>query len=289
MSLSPSPSTLRRLAVAGLAVTATATLPPAAASAAKVTAPGPWQAANRYLVQADLDGRAAPRLEPRAKVDHVKQGQWVPIECQTSGEAAYGSTVWSRVKGLYVPDAHLKTYTDGFIPGVPRCDQAPPAPPTPPAPKGPSRAKLERVVSKVTDERVYGSNYGRLKAKFPDVGIVWDTNGCSVPKQLLEIEVGVGGWLRGKPVSYYADLFEKSCDRHDFGYRNYGSNTDGLKIDPTESRRASIDSRFGSNMDHQCEEIFDRKYVEAIQRGLCFKAADAFQTAVQKKGQDHFF
>lgn len=289
MSPSPSPSTVRRLAAVGLAVTATALLPPAAASAAKVTGPGPWQADNRYLVQADLDGRPAPKLEPRTEVDHVKQGQWVRIECQASGEAAYGSTVWSRVQGLYVPDAHLKTYTDGFIPGVPRCDQAPPAAPAPPKPKGPSRAKLAKVVSKVTYERVYGSNYGRLKAKFPNVGIIWDNNGCSVPKDILELEVGVGGWLRGKPVAYYADLFEKSCDRHDFGYRNYGTDAGGLKLDPTESRRASIDSRFGSNMDHQCKEVFDRKYVEAVQRGLCYKAADAFQTAVSKKGQSKFF
>ncbi|WP_022927751.1 phospholipase A2 [Patulibacter americanus] len=282
MSPSPSPSTLRRLAVVGLAVTAAATLPPAAASAARVTAPGPWQAANRYLVQTNLDGRAAPKLEPRAKVDHVKQGQWVRIECQTTGEAAYGSTVWTRVRGLYVPDAHLKTYTDGFIPGVPRCDQAPPKP------KGPSRAKLARIVEKVAYEQVYGPRYGRYYNKFRGK-IIWDKNGCSVPKAILEIEVGAGGWLRGKPVSYYAGLFQKSCDRHDFGYRNYGSNSDGLKLDPTESRRASIDTRFGSNMDHQCEEIFDREYVEALQRGLCFKAADAFQTAVQQQGQDHFF
>ena len=62
-------------------------------------------------------------------VDHVRKGQWVRIECQTAGEEVYGSAVWDKVGGLYVPDRYIKTYTTGFLQGVPRCDAAPPPPP----------------------------------------------------------------------------------------------------------------------------------------------------------------
>jgi hypothetical protein len=53
----------------------------------------------------------------------------VKIECQTVGEQVYGSALWDKVNGLFVPDAYLKTYTTGFLEGAPRCDAAPPPPP----------------------------------------------------------------------------------------------------------------------------------------------------------------
>ena len=89
-----------------------------------VTSLRPWAAGNEYLVEQDLDGRAQPTVEPRAKVDYLREGQWVKIECQTPGEEAYGSAIWDRVGGLYVPDHYIKTYTTGFLEGVPRCDAA---------------------------------------------------------------------------------------------------------------------------------------------------------------------
>ena len=81
------------------------------ASAAKVTKLGPWAASNKYLVKANTDGRVTPKLEPRAKVDWIKAGTWVKIQCQTTGEAAYGSTLWAKVGKYYVPDQMLKTYS----------------------------------------------------------------------------------------------------------------------------------------------------------------------------------
>jgi hypothetical protein len=94
-----------------------------------VTSLRPWAVDNTYLVEDDLDGRAQPTSEPRTVVDHLRKGQWVRIECQTAGEEVYGSAVWDKVNGLYVPDAYIKTYTTGFLQGVPRCDAAPPPPP----------------------------------------------------------------------------------------------------------------------------------------------------------------
>ena len=94
-----------------------------------VTSLRPWAVDNTYLVEDDLDGRAQPTSEPRTVVDHLRKGQWVRIECQTAGEEVYGSAVWDKVGGLYVPDRYIKTYTTGFLQGVPRCDAAPPPPP----------------------------------------------------------------------------------------------------------------------------------------------------------------
>jgi hypothetical protein len=105
-------------------------LAPAVASAdTPVTSLRPWAPDSTYLVEEDLDGRAQPAAEPRTVVDHVRAGQWVRIECQTAGEEAYGSAVWDKVGGLFVPDRYVKTYTTGFLQGVPRCDAAPPPPP----------------------------------------------------------------------------------------------------------------------------------------------------------------
>jgi len=100
-----------------------------AARADRVTSLRPWAADNTYLVRVNLDGRTSPRLEPRAVVDYLKAGRWVAIACQTTGETAYGSQIWDKVGAYYVPDHYIKTYTDGFIDGAPRCRSAPPPPP----------------------------------------------------------------------------------------------------------------------------------------------------------------
>jgi hypothetical protein len=86
-----------------------------------VTSLRPWAAGNRYLVLETLDGRTAPRRSSPARRDHVRAGQWVGIECQTLGDAAYGSPVWDRVGGRYVPDRFVRTYATGLLRGAPRC------------------------------------------------------------------------------------------------------------------------------------------------------------------------
>jgi hypothetical protein len=283
---------LARRACAVAVVAAATVLAPSSASAAKVTSLQPWKASNTYLARVDLDGRAAPKLKPVAKVNHVRAGQWVHITCQTTGQMAYGSNIWDKVDGLYVPDHYLKTYTDGFLAGVPRCTtDVPPPPPPPPPPAGPTRDELASAADKVAFERVYGSNWRIYKAKYPETpdtahSLIWKTNGCSVPEAILNAQWH--GVPIGKGFGYYAKLFVKSCDRHDFGYRNYGSKTNGLKLDPSATRRAQIDDRLHANMDYQCKRIFSRKYVEAVQRGLCYKASDAFYWAVHNFAGSHF-
>ena len=105
---------------------------PSLALAARVTSQKPWAAGNEYRVQADVDGRTQPKSEPRAKIDWLKEGQWVTIQCQVRGELAYGSRIWDKVGGYYVPDQFIKTYTDGFLSGSPRCGMPPAESPTTP-------------------------------------------------------------------------------------------------------------------------------------------------------------
>jgi hypothetical protein len=99
--------------------------PPAPAQPAptsdQVTSLRPWASGNRYLVTETLDGRSAPRRSAPARRNHVRAGQWVAIECQTLGDAAYGSPVWDRVGGRYVPDRFVRTYATGLLAGAPRC------------------------------------------------------------------------------------------------------------------------------------------------------------------------
>ena len=118
---------------------AVSSAPAAARADTPVTSLRPWAADNTYLAEDDLDGRAQPTVEPRTVVNHVRKGQWVKIECQTVGEEVYGSALWDRVNGLYVPDHYLKTYTTGFLEGAPRCDAAPAPPPTRTATASPPR------------------------------------------------------------------------------------------------------------------------------------------------------
>lgn len=147
----------------------------------------------------------------------------------------------------------------------------------------PSRATLRAAADTVVNEVVGGSNYGKVKAKYP-TALNFTNDGCSVPSYILAASPALYAVLRA-----YGSVFEKSCDRHDFGYRNYGKNTSTPgahpKFDPTSSRKAQIDSRFYSNMKVQCSQ----KYGNPITRGACNTAAKTFYTAVSKFGGKAFY
>jgi hypothetical protein len=123
-----------RIAIPALAAMLMALGAPSLAHAAHVTAAKPWAAGNEYHVEADVDGRTQPQSEPRAKIDWLKAGQWVRIQCQVKGELAFGTRIWDKVGGYFVPDHFIKTYTDGFLSGSPRCVAAAPPNPTIPPP-----------------------------------------------------------------------------------------------------------------------------------------------------------
>lgn len=87
-----------------------------------------------YTATADLDGRDRPELNATYVHNFVDEGDSVHVVCQTSGETAYGSKVWDLVAApagdptvtghKFVPDTFIRTGTDGFASGIPRCDAA---------------------------------------------------------------------------------------------------------------------------------------------------------------------
>lgn len=76
----------------------------------------------------DLNGRSGPSLtSATVAVNAYRMGQSVPVVCQASGGAAYGSSIWDRTSDdLWVPDAYVRTGTSGFASGVSRCISAAP-------------------------------------------------------------------------------------------------------------------------------------------------------------------
>jgi Prokaryotic phospholipase A2 len=101
-----------------------------------------------------------------------------------------------------------------------------------------SACSLNCAARAVSLERVYGPLYGRYKAIYPHPRLNWNNNGCSFPSWMYDIR-GLGSVVRA-----YGGKFQKSCDRHDFGYRNHGRS--GLS-------RHTVDVRFRDNMYHQCD------------------------------------
>lgn len=84
---------------------------------------------HHFPAKADLNERSAPELgNNTVRVDAFRKGDLVPVLCQTRGGFAYGSTIWDKTPGGWVPDHYVKTGADGFAPGVPQCGSNPPAP-----------------------------------------------------------------------------------------------------------------------------------------------------------------
>lgn len=82
--------------------------------------------ATSYEVTATLDGRTAKDVDNHAFPDLYLAGQYVPISCQASGAAAYGSTVWDLTKDhLWIPDYYVRTGSSGFSSAIVRCGSQP--------------------------------------------------------------------------------------------------------------------------------------------------------------------
>lgn len=147
------------------------------------------------------------------------------------------------------------------------------------------KATLKAAAEIVAYEKVGGSNYAKYKAKYPKE-LNWTNDGCSVPHKVLVLG-GLGVVLKA-----YGKVFEKSCDRHDFGYRNFGKNTTtpGVhpKFSPTRATKNKIDSRFHSNMKVQCDKKFGG-VVKAPLRAACKGAAKTFYEAVNRYADEAFF
>lgn len=149
-----------------------------------------------------------------------------------------------------------------------------------------TRAELKAAATTVAYEKVGGSNYAKYKAKYPKA-LNWGNDGCSVPN-VIYLAPGVAAVVKA-----YGSVFEKSCDRHDFGYRNFGKNTKDTpgphpKFSPTRATKDKIDSRFYSNMKAQCDSKFGGT-LKAPLRAACKGAAKTFYEAVSRFGDKAFF
>jgi len=103
------------------------------------TSPGGFN----YVISTTLDGRTAKDTSNHAYPDKYPGGSTVTISCQAYGGATYGGGyIWDKTTdGLWIVDYYVKTGTDGFVSGIPRCDNdQPPSAPAPPAPGGSNTA-----------------------------------------------------------------------------------------------------------------------------------------------------
>jgi hypothetical protein len=96
----------------------------------------------------------------------------------------------------------------------------------------------------------------------------WSDDGCSGPFLI-------------RPV--YRSLFNRPCQLHDFGYRNYGG---GLRLGRNENARAWIDARFLSEMRRLCTSKWG---VLNPHRHTCLAQAGAVWTGVRHGGRGAFY
>lgn len=101
-------------------------------------------------------------------------------------------------------------------------------------------------------------------------GYNWTDDGCSVPSFVAI----------AAPVVYVAKLYlADQCKQHDFGYRNFGGS---LRLDPTESRRRSVDDWFYGRMNARCGVWWIRYSGNEL---VCRTNALLYYTAVRNFGR----
>jgi hypothetical protein len=74
--------------------------------------------------------------------------------------------------------------------------------------------------------------------------------------------------------------FTDACDRHDFGYRNYGKGE--LRANPTDAQRAIVDARLKADLLETCERY-------RWERDKCRGFAQTYHDVVRKAGGKPFY
>lgn len=96
-------------------------------------------------------------------------------------------------------------------------------------------------------------------------GLNWVDDGCSSP-------------TGDRPGGYN---FLPACQRHDFGYRNYGKGS--LRVNPTDAQRLTVDTKFLADMRAECDKYSGAK------RTTCRGFASTYYTAVRTAGGKAFY
>ncbi|MGH2941312.1 MAG: phospholipase A2 [Solirubrobacteraceae bacterium] len=125
-------------------------------------------------------------------------------------------------------------------------------------------------------DAIMNMNYNAFvayKAQHHPTPFDWSDDGCS-----------------GLPVikKIYANLFNKPCQMHDFGYRNYGTRSGGLALSPNEDTRAWIDGRLSEEMVRLCRETFD-KPLQAVNKAACLAESGYIWGVVRNVGPKAFY
>ena len=108
-----------------------------------------------------------------------------------------------------------------------------------------------------------------VKRRHP-AGYNWTDDGCSVPAALR---------VSLPALRYASKTFVAQCEQHDFAYRNFGGS---LHLDPSESRRASVDRFFYAQMRSRCQ-LPDVARAHHLRR--CLFYARVFYLAVRAFGR----
>lgn len=112
-------------------------------------------------------------------------------------------------------------------------------------------------------KRLYGlpmKGFQAAKAKGQPARLNWTDDGCSLPFSIPGVS------------KKYEEKFRDACERHDFGYRNFGgSNQNHNYLDPTDARRERIDTTFLADMRATCDGATCRgvaqAFYQAVRRG----------------------
>ncbi|GAA1262715.1 hypothetical protein Psi02_75220 [Planotetraspora silvatica] len=151
---------------------------------------------HSYVVTATLDGRTAKSLSNHAYPDKYPSGSTVTITCQAYGEFTYGgSAIWDKTTdGLWVVDYYVKTGTDGFVAGLPRCDNTPPPaggdpsgwdPGSPAPPSSTHQEKVNAAIAaaraEITNHPLYAWGGGHGAHPGPTRGFCDGINGYDTP------------------------------------------------------------------------------------------------------------
>lgn len=140
----------------------------------------------------------------------------------------------------------------------------------------PSRADL-RERADYWVEKATVASVQRFQKRPPklvaDAYLNWTTDGCSVPG--------------GEKTTKYERWFTPSCDRHDFGYRNFGkARSSSLALRPTRAQKDKIDTKFKSDMLKFCS---DPPPSFPFTKTGCKAHAHTFYQAVSRYGDGSFF
>jgi Prokaryotic phospholipase A2 len=216
--------------------------------------------AKLYPMSRDVGVYRAPNTGSGIGV--VKSGGQVDVQCWIRGQAVGGYDVWDRIvhrgRTAYVHDRYVEMPSGSpGASGVPECTG-----------QGGLinwRQLADGILAK--DYQSFINSKPSLRLIWPTNQLNWDTDGCSGPMVIREV---------------YRHLFDKPCQQHDFGYRNYGS---GKKLGRNEATRAVVDGRFHTEMRRLCA----RQFRPGHERSVCQVAAAGVYRVVRDRGDDHFY